>query len=211
MKYAAIIFDLDGVICHTDQYHFAAWKTIADRLGIAFGREENNLLRGLSRSDSLEVLLQQGPGNELTAEEKEGLLQEKNELYRDVLQQLTPADMAQDTLQTLEELRRQKVLLAIGSSSRNAPLILERLGISGWFDVVVDGNDIARAKPAPEVFCTAAQRLALKPGQCLVVEDADAGVEAARRGGFDVAGIGVAAQNQFATYSISRLSDLLNL
>ena len=208
MRYKGIIFDLDGVICSTDEYHYRAWKTLADRLGIPFDRERNNRLRGVSRMESLEIVLEKG-GRTYTGEEKSAFAEEKNTLYRQLLAQMTPADLADEVKETLETLRRSGLKLAIGSSSKNTPFILERIGLGSFFDAVADGNCITRSKPDPEVFLKAAEMLGLAPADCLVAEDARAGVEAAVAGGFDCAAIGDARDDERARWHLNRFSDIL--
>lgn len=210
MKYRGIIFDLDGVVCSTDEYHYLAWKALADRLGIPFDRERNSLLRGVSRMDSLRIILEQGD-KAYTDAEMAAFAEEKNALYRELLGRMSPADLSSDVRATLDALRADGKRLAIGSSSKNTPFILERLGLSDFFDAVADGNCITHSKPHPEVFLKAAEMLGLAPCDCLVVEDAHAGVEAARRGGFDCAAIGDARDDARAAYSLDRLSDLLGI
>ena len=198
MKYKGIIFDLDGVICHTDKYHYQAWKKLADKLGIYFDEEINNRLRGVSRMESFEIILEKYDG-EMTEEEKVRYASEKNDLYRELLKNMTTADLDPQVKETLDALRSRGLLLAIGSSSRNAGFILERLGLSGYFDAVSDGNNISRSKPD----------LKLQPGDCLVVEDAQSGLEAAFAGGMDCAAIGDAVKCGRATYNLNTFSDLL--
>ncbi len=207
MRYKGIIFDLDGVICSTDEYHYMAWKALADRLGLPFDRRKNNLLRGIGRMESLEIVL----GDSACAysvEERQKLAEEKNALYRKLLGRMTPADLPRETRDALDSLKKAGVRLAIGSSSRNTMLILERLELKGLFDGIVDGNRITRAKPDPEVFLKAAASLGLQPCECLVVEDARAGVEAAKRGGLSCAAMGDAANNPGADYYIYSISDI---
>ncbi len=210
MHYQGIIFDLDGVICSTDEYHYQAWKALADRLGIPFDRERNNLLRGVSRMTSLEIILEKAD-HSYTDEEKAAFAEEKNERYRRLLRNMTPADLSADVRRTLNVLREEGLLLAIGSSSRNTPFILSRIGLSGFFDAVADGNCITRSKPDPEVFLTAASMLHLSPADCLVVEDAHAGVQAAVSGGFDCAAMGDAKNDPLAAYHLQTFSELLSI
>ena len=209
-RYEGIVFDLDGVICHTDKYHYRAWKAVADRMGIYFDETINNRLRGVSRMESLKIILERYDGT-LAAGEMEALAAEKNEIYRQLLAGMTPADLSDEVRRTLEGLRARGIRLAIGSSSRNAGLILSRIGLEDFFDAVSDGNNITHSKPDPEVFLKAAQFLGLSPRACLVVEDAKAGVEAAAAGGFDSAAIGDAARLHTATYDLERFSDLLSI
>lgn len=207
MKYKAVIFDLDGVICHTDRYHYRAWKMIAEELQIPFDEAKNNLLRGISRMESLEILL--GPATEqLSQAEKEKLAERKNILYREMLASMSPADLTEEVKETLHKLRQRGCLLAIGSSSKNAPFILERIGLGNYFDMVSDGNSITRSKPDPEVFLTAAKGLGLEAGECLVAEDARAGIDAACAGGFDSAGLGEAAAYDRTTYPLTSFQDI---
>lgn len=208
-KYDAVIFDLDGVICSTDEYHYLAWKELADSLALPFDRQYNNKLRGVSRLESLNLILALGE-RQYSDEEKQAMAQKKNDTYRRLLEKMSPADVSDDVLSTLNELKR-KYPLAIGSSSRNTKFILSRIGLADFFDAVIDGNDISASKPDPEVFLKAADALSQRPSSCLVVEDAAAGIEAAVRGGFDSAGIGDASRLDGATYHIGRLSDLLGI
>ncbi len=210
MKYKGIIFDLDGVICFTDQYHYQAWKALADKIGVYFDEEINNRLRGVSRMDSLEIILERSE-KQYTPEEKTAMAEEKNDLYKELLQQMSPADLSEETKETLDSLRGMGIKLAIGSSSKNARTILERLGLGDYFDAISDGNNITHSKPNPEVFLKAAEFLGLEPKDCLVVEDAEAGIDAAAAGGFDSAGIGNAASYDKTTWSLKTFSDLLNV
>ena len=194
-KYDAVIFDLDGVICSTDEYHYLAWKELADSLALPFDRQYNNKLRGVSRLESLNLILALGE-RQYSDEEKQAMAQKKNDTYRRLLEKMSPADVSDDVLSTLNELKR-KYPLAIGSSSRNTKFILSRIGLADFFDAVIDGNDISASKPDPEVFLKAADALSQRP--------------AAVRGGFDSAGIGDASRLDGATYHIGRLSDLLDI
>ncbi|MDO5144982.1 MAG: beta-phosphoglucomutase [bacterium] len=208
MKYKGIIFDLDGVICSTDEYHYLAWKALADRLGIPFDRTINNRLRGVSRMESLEIILEKAEQS-YTDAEKLAFAEEKNTLYRQLLANMSPADLTDEVRNTLHTLRGAGLKLAIGSSSKNTPFILERIGLSGFFDAVADGNMITYSKPHPEVFLKAADLIGLAPSDCLVVEDAHAGVEAAVAGGFACAAIGDAKDDARADCHLHSLSDLL--
>jgi beta-phosphoglucomutase len=184
-----VIFDLDGVLVTTDELHFQSWKAMADEEGIPFTRQDNERLRGVSRMASLDIILEKAT-RAYTDAEKEALAAKKNTMYRTLLGRLTPADLLPGARATVEQLRAWGIKTAIGSSSRNTPLILEQTGLRPLFDAVADGNDIQRSKPDPEVFLIAAQRLGLEPAQCLVIEDAVAGIEAAVAGGFHAFGIG---------------------
>lgn len=206
----AIIFDLDGVLCSTDEYHYQAWKMLADKLGIYFDREINNRLRGVSRMASLEIVLENA-NRCFSEEEKHLFAAEKNEAYRELLHNMGPNDLSPVVKSTLDQLRSNGYKLAIGSSSKNAKFILKQLGLQDYFDAVSDGTNIARSKPDPEVFVTAAEYLGVKPEFCLVVEDAVAGIDAAKSGGMYAAGIGDAAEYEKTDYRLGAFSDLLGL
>ncbi len=209
MKYEGVIFDLDGVICSTDEYHYRAWKALADRLGIPFSREDNNRQRGIGRMESLEIVLEKSPAA-YSQEEKRAFAAEKNDLYREQLGEMGEKDLSDEVKKTLLALRAMGLRLAIGSSSRNTPYILERIGLGSFFDAVADGNMITRSKPHPEVFLKAAERLGLDPSVCLVVEDAKAGVEAAAAGGFACAAMGDAKDDPRAAYHLAGFAQLLD-
>ena len=209
MKYQGIIFDLDGVICSTDHYHYLAWKALADRLGIYFDETINNRLRGVSRMASLEIVLERS-AVAYTEEEKAAFAEEKNNLYRELLKNMSPADLAPEVKETLDTLRAKGLKLGIGSSSKNTKFILSQIGLGDYFDKISDGTNITRSKPDPEVFLKAAEYLELPPESCLVVEDAKAGVEAATAAGMDSAAIGDAVQCGLATYNLTRFANLLN-
>ena len=210
MKYKAVIFDLDGVICFTDKYHYLAWKKMADGMGIYFDETINNRLRGVSRMESLEIILERCD-KELTQEEKQALAEEKNKTYVELLGQMTEKDLSSEVKETLDSLRKSGLKLAIGSSSKNAKFILERLGLKDYFDAVSDGTNISKSKPDPEVFIKAAEFLHMAPADCLVVEDAKAGVEAAKAGGFDSAGLGEAAESEAVTHAMNSFRDLIGI
>lgn len=208
MKYKGIIFDLDGVICHTDAWHYQAWKTVADKLGIYFDETINNRLRGVSRMESFEIILERYDGT-MTEEEKARYAAEKNEIYKELLKQMSPEDLSPEVRETLDALRGMGLKLAIGSSSKNAGFILGQVGLGGYFDAISDGNQITHSKPDPEVFLLAAKLIKEKPEDCLVVEDARAGLMAAGAGGMDAAGIGDAANCELADYQLQSFRELL--
>lgn len=207
MKYKGIIFDLDGVICSTDKYHYQAWKQMADSKNIYFDEKINNRLRGVSRMESLEIILENYNGS-LSAEEKKVLAQDKNNIYVELLKEMSPKDLSGEVKDTLDELRKRGYLLAIGSSSKNAKFILKQLGLNDYFDAISDGTNITNSKPDPEVFLKAADFLRLLPSRCLVVEDAEAGIDAALRGGFDSAGVGEASTYSKTTYPLESFGAL---
>ncbi|MBP3422504.1 MAG: beta-phosphoglucomutase [Clostridia bacterium] len=205
-----IIFDLDGVLIHTDEFHYRAWKQIADKIGAPFDRERNNLLRGVSRMESLEIILAGAP-LQYTAEEKKALAEEKNGVYRELLKTLTRQDVAKEVRETLAKLKENGWKLAIGSSSKNARFILEQVELIDEFDAISDGNNIVNSKPDPEVFIKAAEFLGLASADCYVVEDAAAGIAAANAGGFASVGMGAAAEEPTAQYTLKTFSDLLQI
>ena len=210
MEIKAIIFDLDGVICHTDEYHYQAWKAMADSMGIPFDRQVNNRLRGVSRMASLDIILEQCK-DELSQAEKEALAEQKNELYKKSLKKMSPADLSEEVNTTLDALRERGYRLAIGSSSKNARFILQQLGLGSFFDAVSDGNNITHSKPDPEVFMKAAQMLCIPEKDCLVVEDAVSGAIAGKRGGMKVACVGDASAEKAGDYNLSSFAQLLEV
>jgi len=185
----ACIFDLDGVIVDTAKYHFQAWKRLTDEFGITFTEKDNERLKGVSRMASLDIILEIG-GKKLDMSEKTGLADMKNKWYVDRINRMTPAEILPGTLEFINELRRNDVKIALGSASRNTPMILERVGIKNVFDAVADGNTVHKAKPDPEVFLKAAELLGIETARCVVFEDALAGVEAALNAGMICIGIG---------------------
>ena len=211
MTITGVIFDLDGVLCSTDEYHYRAWKATADSLGIPFDRTVNNRLRGISRMASLDIILEQYNGDPLSDAEKAELAEEKNELYKKYLEQMTENNLSTEVKTVLDELRKRNYKLAVGSSSKNTLFILQQLGLNGYFDAVSDGNNITHSKPDPEVFLKAAEFLGEEPKYCLVVEDADAGIEAAVRAGMHTAGIGDGLTPGIAENHLLSFSDILDI
>lgn len=211
MSLKAVIFDLDGVIVFTDKFHYQAWKQIADSMGIYFDENINNRLRGVSRMDSLEIILEGYKGEPLSQEQKEELADKKNKLYRNFLKTMTYKDVTSEVRNTLSELRRRGYKLAVGSSSKNARFILESVGLTDAFDAISDGNNITKSKPDPEVFLKAAEFLGQRPEDCLVVEDAEAGIEAGAAGGMKTAAIGDAVRCGKADYELRTFSDILEI
>ncbi len=185
----ACIFDLDGVIVDTAKYHFIAWRELAAELGFEFTEAHNERLKGVSRMTSLEILLEVG-GITLNEEQKLKLAAQKNNRYVSYIEKMTPDEILPGVVSFLNELRLAGIKTAIGSASKNTPLILERLKLEKFFDAVIDGNKVAEAKPNPEVFLKGASELGLEPKNCIVFEDAVAGVEAAHNGGMKCVGIG---------------------
>ncbi|MDY4610904.1 MAG: beta-phosphoglucomutase [Sphaerochaetaceae bacterium] len=182
MMLSACIFDLDGVVCHTDEYHYLAWKRLCDFLGLRFDRPLNEQLRGVSRRESLEIILSHNDIS-LSEDALRDAMDRKNAWYREFLERMTPADLEPDVRPALTELHAMGLRLALGSSSRNARLILDRLGLFDMFDAVADGTMISRSKPDPEVFLKAAALIGIEPSRCVVVEDALSGIHAAKAAG----------------------------
>ncbi|MCR5474001.1 MAG: beta-phosphoglucomutase [Lachnospiraceae bacterium] len=210
MDTRAVIFDLDGVLVHTDRFHYLAWKKLSDRLGIYFDEKINERLRGVSRSESLEIILERWEGEPFSEREKKEMADRKNETYREFLAQMKPEDVSEDVRETLKALKERGYHLAVGSSSKNTKFILERTDLGGYFEAVSDGTMIKKTKPDPEVFLLAAKMLGIPPENCLVVEDADAGIQAAKAGGMRSAAIG-SAVNSGADHILDRISDLLDI
>lgn len=190
MDIKACIFDLDGVIVDTAKYHYLAWKALADKLGFVFTEEHNEGLKGVSRMDSLEILLEIGGIEHLTEEQKQTYAAEKNELYVSYIEKMKPDEILPNVRHFLDELRANNIKIALGSASKNAEMILTKLKLMTAFDVIVDGRHISKAKPDPEVFLKGAQELKEAPENCVVFEDAQAGVRAAKNAGMACVGIG---------------------
>ncbi len=208
MKYQGLIFDLDGVLCSTDRYHYQAWKQLADEEGLSFDWEMNTKLRGVSRRESFEIILSEN-GKKFSEDEIERCITIKNAYYQKLLEQITEDDMSSEVRETLVRLKEAGLKLAVGSSSKNAGLILKQLDGNKYFDEIVDGTQITHSKPDPEVFIKAGERLGVPATQCLVIEDAPSGVQAAKAAGMDSAGIGAAAEPGLATYQLGRFKDLI--
>ena len=185
-----VIFDLDGVIVSTDNLHYEAWRMLAHRLGITtYTREDNERQRGVSRMESLEVLLEKSE-RQYTTEEKVALAEEKNDIYKGMLETIGPADLLAGVLETIHKLKQLGILIGIGSASKNTRYILERLEIVGLFDAICDGTIATKSKPDPEVFEKAADMLQLPYTECVVVEDSLAGIQAAKACGMRCIGVG---------------------
>ena len=205
-----IIFDLDGVLAFSDKYHYKAWKYIADQEGIYFDEVINNRLRGVSRMESLDIILEKA-SKEYSSEEKITLATIKNNLYVEYLDELKPSDIYLDTRRTLEILIEKVYKLAIGSSSRNTLKILTKTDLLKYFNIIVDGNKIKNSKPHPEVFSKAQMEMGLEKEECLVIEDAFSGIDAAKAAGIKAVGIGDASSYEKCDYKIEKLSDILNI
>jgi beta-phosphoglucomutase len=191
MPVKGFIFDLDGVIVDTAKYHYLAWKNLADELGIPFTEADNENFKGVSRKRCLELLLKMG-GIQVSAQQFEAWLQEKNQDYLKYIDRMDASEILPDVPRILNYLRELELPMALGSASKNAKPILEKVGLTDYFRAVVDGNEVARAKPDPQVFQIAASRLGVPDTNCVVFEDALAGIEAANAAGMLSIGIGEA-------------------
>ena len=207
-----LIFDLDGVLLSTDCFHFLAWKKLADRMGISFTEKDNERLRGVSRMESLEIVLSLSDAPvSLSDEEKLALATEKNEVYREYLKKLTPADVSNEVRETLAALRAKGYPLAVGSSSKNTRFILSQTELTDAFDAIADGNDIKNSKPDPEVFLKAAELIGIAPADCAVIEDAEAVLEAANRGGMLSIAYASAIDCPLGKVKLHKFSDLTKM
>ncbi len=194
------IFDLDGVLVDTAKYHYLAWRKLASQLGFDFTERRNEALKGVSRMASLDILLSAGGmADRFTAAEKQEMAARKNGWYVDYVSRMTPDEILPGVVRFLEDVRRAGIKTALGSASRNAPLILERTGIAGYFDAVVDGGMVSTAKPDPQVFLMGAELTGAEPAACVVFEDAEAGIEAAARAGMRSVGVGTSKALSRAT------------
>lgn len=205
-----IIFDLDGVIIHTDHYHYLAWKKMCEQFHLSFDDEINNELRGVSRTESLEIILKY---NHVTYSNEQKLMMTdiKNEFYNVFLSDLSKDDLDQDIKDTLDKLKEMGYVLAIGSSSKNAKTILKQIEMLDYFDVISDGTNIKHSKPDPEVFLKAAKWMKIEPKNCAVVEDATAGLRAAKAGHMIAIGIGEAKDSEYADYKLENFKDILDI
>lgn len=210
MKYQAVLFDLDGVLCQTEELHYQAWKELAGQLGIPYDSETNERMKGLSRKDSLQLLLGRWEGD-FSPDEKARMADGKNRRYLELLEERGASLLDPDAIRVLEAVRAKGLKTAIGSSSKNARRILDLLGLPSYFDGIVDGTDIVRGKPDPEVFLLAASRVDADPGVCLVVEDALSGIQSAKAAGMDAVFLTKAEGDDGETFRIRTLPELLNL
>lgn len=190
-SFKAFVFDLDGVITETSEYHYLAWKKLANEIGMDFDREFNESLKGVSRMESLErILAHCGREKAYTLEEKLRLSEKKNEMYREMIKGITPDDLFGGILELLKKLKGMDTKIAIGSVSKNAPAIIKSLGIEEYIDYIVDVNKISKGKPAPDIFLNAARVLNVKPQECVGIEDAEAGIMAIKSAGMFSVGVG---------------------
>lgn len=189
MEYKGLLFDLDGVLADTAKYHFLAWREIAGELGIEFTVKDNERLKGVSRERSFEIVLEVG-NKTMAKEEQKKYCERKNERYLSYIQKMEADEILPGVREFLEDARKKGYLISLGSASKNSALILDRLNITHYFDAVIDGTKVTKAKPDPEVFVKGAEALGLSCDSCIVFEDAEAGIEAAHRGGMKAIGVG---------------------
>jgi beta-phosphoglucomutase len=187
--FTTVIFDLDGVLTDTARFHYLAWKRLADELGIEFNEAINERLKGIDRMGSLEIILERSV-KEYSPEEKFTLAARKNLHYIEMVKTMTPVDSLPGAIEILKSLRAKRVKIGLASVSKNAPLVIERLGIASYFDAIADAQKVQRGKPDPEIFLTVAESLGVEPKVCLGVEDAVAGIQAIKRAGMYAVGVG---------------------
>ena len=204
-KIKAVIFDLDGVITDTSEYHYRAWKRLADEEGIPFTRDDNEKLRGVSRNECLKILLN---GKRVSAEQFQEMMDRKNEYYVELLRQMTSENILSGAREIVLEIKRRGIKTAIASVSKNTRTVLQGTGIEDLFDVIVDGYSVKNTKPAPDIFLFAAKELGVKPEDCAVVEDAEAGIDAALAGNMLPIGIGPEERVGKARYRFEKIGDI---
>jgi beta-phosphoglucomutase len=212
MTIRGFIFDLDGVLTDTAEYHYRGWKRLADEEGISFTREDNDFLRGIPRRESLMLILK---GRIYPEEKILEMMERKNNYYLEFIREVSPQDLLPGARELLEEIRRAGLKSALGSASKNARDVIQRLGIADLLDAISDGSSVEKQKPAPDLFLHAAEQLKLTPAECVVVEDAAAGIAAASAGGFHTVGLGpservIDADIILPSLDGVRLSDLLS-
>lgn len=204
----AVIFDLDGVLVTTDELHFRAWKRLAEELGITgFTKADNARQRGVSRMASLEVVLEK-TDREFSNKEKAALAEKKNNMYVKSLESLDKSATLDGVFGFITYLRKNGIKVAVGSASKNTPLILEKTNLVDKFDAVSCGLDTQKSKPDPEVFLIAAKKLGIAPSECVVIEDSNAGIEAAKAGGMYAVAVGEAEHNKMADIAVSSIDSL---
>ena len=205
MTIKGFIFDLDGVLTDTAEFHYRGWKRLADELGVPFTREDNEALRGIPRRESLMLILRQ---RHYPEEQLQEMMERKNNYYLELIQTIRPDDLLPGARELLEEIRAAGLKSALGSASRNAPDVVDRLGITHLLDAIAHGGSVERQKPAPDLFLHAASQLGLTPDECIVVEDAAAGIEAAIAGGFHSVGLGPPERVGAADLCVPSLKDI---
>ncbi|MGX6979607.1 beta-phosphoglucomutase [Vagococcus elongatus] len=203
------LFDLDGVITDSAEYHYRAWKKLAEKIDIKIDREFNEQLKGVDRMNSLERILKYGnKENDFTEQEKAALAVEKNDDYLTLIQLITPEDILPGIMELMNKIKEHDLKMGLTSASKNAPFILEKLGISEMFDIVVDPATLSKSKPDPEIFLKGAQLLGLEPSQCIGVEDAEAGIESIRKAGMFSVGVGDEVSMRDADYRVETTAQL---
>ncbi|MGB6084217.1 beta-phosphoglucomutase [Moheibacter sp.] len=206
-KIRTYIFDLDGVIVDTAKYHYLAWKNSANQLGIEFTKESNELLKGVSRIRSLEIILELG-NKKISDAEFDRILNEKNKNYLSYIEKMDASEILPGVLDALKWIKENDGKIALGSASKNAKPILEKVGLMEYFDAIVDGNDVSKAKPDPEVFLLGAEQTHSKPEECVVFEDAIAGIQAANNAGMLSIGIGEKEVLKEADYVFQNFTEI---
>jgi len=209
MKYKACLFDLDGVLVDTAIYHFKAWRALGQNFGYQLTEEQNEQLKGISRVESLDRILNWA-GVQASEEDKSKWLIEKNEHYLELISQMNPNEILPGVSDFLDQIKKEGYLIALGSASKNAEIILNKTGLMHWFDAIIDGNKVTKSKPDPEVFLKGAEALGVSPAECIVFEDAVAGVEAAKTGGMKAIGIGEVSVLNHADKVISSFEGILS-
>jgi len=204
-KLKAVIFDLDGVITDTSEYHYQAWKRLADEEGIPFNKDDNDKLRGVSRSECLKILLN---GKQISAEQFQKMMDRKNEYYVELLRQMTSENILSGAKELVLGLKKRGIKTAIASISKNTRTVLQGTGIENLFNIIVDGYSVKNTKPAPDIFLFAAKELGVKPEDCAVVEDAEAGIDAALAGNMLSIGIGPEERVGKARYRFEKIGDI---
>lgn len=203
------VYDLDGILTDTAEFHYLAWRKLAEGLGISFDREFNEQLKGISRMDSLDRILELAPSLQLSDEEKLELATQKNDYYLKLIEEITPAHILPGVEAFLEANKKTDAKIALGSASKNAPAILDKLGLAGYFDYIVDAAKVAKGKPDPETFTAAADALGIAYRDCIGIEDSAAGVEAINRAGMFSVGVGERAYLSHADYLVGDTSELI--
>ncbi len=203
-KLKAVIFDLDGVITDSARYHYLAWKELADELGIPFDEAYNEKLKGVSRMESLELILKNGNACErYTDEEKEAMAEKKNDNYKELIKQITPNDILPGIMEFLTELKENGIRIALASVSKNAPFIIGQLELEAYFDYIADAAAVPNAKPFPDIFLAGMNEFGLSPKECIGVEDARTGIEAIHRAGMKAVGVGTPEEMEEADLKIT--------
>lgn len=206
-KYHGAIFDLDGVLVDTAKYHYLAWKQLADQLMISFTEEDNERLKGVSRDKSLEILLSLGV-KRYSESERQRFMDQKNQEYVRYISKMNETEILPGVVDLLNELKSQNIKIALGSASKNAEMILKNTKLMNYFDAIVDGNDVSKAKPDPEVFLLGASRIEIPADKCIVFEDAKAGIEAAKKAGMLAIGVGTKTNLPNADIIVTTLEEI---